>query len=208
EGRRCLELLHSWHDGETSQVVGFLHTKLDSLPFAQLTQQIIEAERSGYTSLATRLAHGRLILLNRSFNLAQALAAIFTPTTDALQGQVRSACIQYGHTPEQLREQLAALDTPLYAHIRHAELARRNMLVMNAMGVCVANNAADRPGQRTERVRIPVAPTSPPFAEVEIPGAMTLSSMANNNPQKLALAMPPVLLDGLELLGGARQVVH
>jgi len=69
----------------------------------------------------------------------------------------------------------------------------------------VTDNAADRPGQRTERVRTPTALSAPPYAEVSILGEMTLSSMASNNPQKLALAMPPLVLDGLEVFGGGRR---
>jgi len=204
EGRRSLELLRDWQEGETAQVVAFLHAKLDTLPFAELTRQIQAAERSGNIALTTRLAHGRLILLNRSFNLAQALDAIFTPPVNMLLAQVRTVCAERGHAPEQLARQLAALDSPLYAHIRHAALARRNMLVMNTVGVTVTDNAADRPGQR-ERVRTPTAHSAPPYAEVSILGEMTLSSMASNNPQNLDLAMPPLLLDGPEVFGGGRQ---
>jgi len=205
EGRRCLELLRDWQAGETAQVVAFLHTKLDALPFAELTRQIQEAQRSGNTVLATRLAHGRLILLNRSFNLAQALDAIFTPSMESLLGQVRTACAEHGHAPEQITTQLTALDSPLHAYARNAALARRNMLVMNAVGVTVTDNAADRPGQRTERVRTPSAHSVPPYAEMSIIGEMTLSSMASNNPQQLDLAMPPLRVDGLEVFGRGRQ---
>src|SRR5262245_19423033 len=117
EGRRCLELLRGWQEGETADVVAFLHSKLDSLPFAALTRQMQEAERSGSHALAARLAHGRLILLNRSFNLGRALDAIFASSADELLAQVRRACAELGHAPEQIAQQLTALDSSLYAHI-------------------------------------------------------------------------------------------
>src|SRR5574337_741284 len=43
EGQQCLTLLHRWQEGETADVVAFLHRKLDGLPFAELTRQVQEA---------------------------------------------------------------------------------------------------------------------------------------------------------------------
>src|SRR2546430_15628190 len=44
EGRYCLHLLRLWQEGETADVIAFLHGKLDGFPFVELTQQIMEAK--------------------------------------------------------------------------------------------------------------------------------------------------------------------
>ncbi len=192
EGQRCLELLRDWQRPEHSSagVVKFLHRKLDMLEFAELTRQVEEAQRAGKRHVAERLIHGRMILLNRNFNLSQALDAIFTIEPDDLEEQVRLACHHYGHTPEQIEQQLAEMRSPLYLRSPHPALARRNMEVMNHLGVSVTENAADRPGSRTDRVMSPTLP-QPAYAEQMIIGEITLSSMAHNNPAAVALALPP-----------------
>ena len=56
EGRYCLELLQRWQQGETADVVAFLQRKLDTLPFADLTSQIQQAQhQGGMEGLAQRL---------------------------------------------------------------------------------------------------------------------------------------------------------
>src|SRR2546425_5154475 len=94
EGRYCLELLQRWQEGETADVVAFLHHKLDGLPFAELTRQIEEAKAAPLTDegLTRRLMHGRLVLLNRGMNLMQALDAIFALSEDDLREEVQVAC--------------------------------------------------------------------------------------------------------------------
>ncbi len=192
EGQRCLELLRDWQwpEHSSADVVTFLHRKLDMLEFAELTRQVEEAQRAGKRHVAERLIHGRMILLNRNFNLSQALDAIFTIEPDDLEEQVRLACHHYGHTPEQIEQQLAEMRSPLYLRSPHPALARRNMEVMNHLGVSVTENAADRPGSRTDRVMSPTLP-QPAYAEQMIIGEITLSSMAHNNPAAVALALPP-----------------
>src|SRR5438132_960289 len=77
DGRYCLDLLQRWQEGDTADVIAFLHRKLDMLPFADITRQYHEAvQRGGEYGLARRLAHGRLIMLNRGMNLMHALDAI------------------------------------------------------------------------------------------------------------------------------------
>lgn len=190
EGQRCLELLRDWQvpDHSSADVVEFLHRKLDMLEFAELTRQVEEAQRAGKRDVAKRLIHGRMILLNRNFNLAQALDAIFTAGRDDLEEQVRLACHHYQHTPEQIAQQLAEIRSPLYVRATHPALARRNMEVMNHLGVSVTENAADRPGSRTDRVMSPTSP-QPAYAEQMIIGEITFSSMAHNNPAAVALAV-------------------
>lgn len=76
EGQRCLELLALWQAGNSADVVAFLQQKLDTLPFANLTRQLYEAQQAGGDfGLARRLRHGRLTLLNRGMNLLHALDA-------------------------------------------------------------------------------------------------------------------------------------
>lgn len=202
EGRRSLELLRGWQRGETANVVAFLQHKLDSMPFAELTRQVDEAERTADPPLARRLAHGRRALLNRSFNLLHALDAIFALSREELVRQVRKECARYGHTQKAIARQLAELAAPLYTPMRHPALARQNMRTMMGLGVAISDNSADRPGNRTERAALPSSPI-PAYAEVPIVGELTLASMLYNNPGHLDLAMPPLLVDAPELF--ARQ---
>src|SRR5689334_2963105 len=117
EGQLCLQLLRNWQEKEdTADIVDFLHRKLDMLPLADITRQIHEAlHTSTNTRLAQRLMHGRTVLLNRGINLMQALDAIFALSEDALLMNVREACTQYGHLPEQIVLQLEEMQLPLYS---------------------------------------------------------------------------------------------
>jgi len=205
EGRLCLELLRVWQEGDSAPVVEFLNRKLDMLPLADLTRQIQQVAASGDQALTRRLTHGRAIMLNRAFNLYHALDALFEPTPDALLVQVRAACRDAGHTSDEISAQLAEFDAPAFAFVRHPSLARRNMLVMNALGVEITDNVADRPGDRTERVALPTMPSAP-YAQVTIPGEMTLTSMAWNNPRHAYFANPPETIDSPDVLGRDRIV--
>lgn len=164
EGQRALELLAEWQEGSTANVISFLELKLDYAPFSEITRSLDEAARNRNTALVRRLAHGRNVLLNRARNLERALTAIFALSPDRLQREVRAACAQYGHTIEQCAAQLAEMREPIYAYTPHPALARRNMLLMNALGVTVTDNNADRPGHRTPAVQPPTMP-QPGYAE-------------------------------------------
>lgn len=182
EGRHCLELLRLWQEEEdTAAVVEFLQHKLDMQPFADLTRQMQEARRAHFDEgTVQRLAHGRQILLNRGFNLMHALATIFALPQDDLLVAVHDACIRYHHLPEQLKEQIAELDSPLYAYVPGPALARRNMLIMNKLGVNVLQYPADLPGRRSWRVVAPAEPLSP-FAEHVFAGYLELTAPLHNN---------------------------
>jgi hypothetical protein len=173
QGRRALELLSLWQDGTTDEVVAFLQAKLDLMPFADITRQWQAAVREGDEQRIGRLHHGRLVLLNRGINLNTALDASFSLSLPDLLQQVRAASAPLGHTPEQVARQLAEMETQAYAYYRHPALARRNMLVMNALGVRVTANADDQPGKRTWIVAQPTMPAGP-YAQVLISGAIEL----------------------------------
>jgi hypothetical protein len=181
EGKRCLELLRLWQQEDTASVVDFLQHKLDMLPVAQITRQYAEAyHRQQDGGLAQRLAHGRLIMLNRGFNLMQALDAIFDLAEDTLLEEVRAACEQYGHLSEQIAQQLEEMDSPLYSYVPNQALAQRNMLVMNELGMNVAFRPSDLPGQRSWRVLPSTEPLSP-YAEHVVEGYQELTSPLHNN---------------------------
>ena len=178
EGAYCLELLRSWQQGETADVVEFLQRKLDMLPFADLTRQIQQQSQS--EGLVRHLIEGRSILLNRGFNLMQALDAIFALFEDQLMDEVHAACEHYQHLPEQIEQQLAHFDTDLYAYVSSQALARRNIEEMNKMGMQLMSRPLDRPGERSERVLEPTI-ALPPFAEQVIRGYIEMSSSRHNN---------------------------
>ncbi|QBD82280.1 hypothetical protein EPA93_42410 [Ktedonosporobacter rubrisoli] len=175
EGERCLKLLRSWQgDGNTADVIAFLDRKLDMLPLSGITQQLQDARRTARNeSLTNRLAHGRMILLNRGMNLLQALDAIFALSEEELLKEVRAACEQYGHLPAQITHQLEEMDSPLYAYVPHPVLAQQNMEIMNKLGVNVTALPADRPGMRTWRVAAAKEPLGP-YAEQVIAGYLPL----------------------------------
>lgn len=182
EGRYCLDLLRRWQKGDTADGVAFLHAKLDGFPFVELTQQIMYARttRSADDGLVRRLIHGRLTLLNRSMNLMQALEAIFALPEEDLTYEVRDACAIYGHSVNQIEQQLAEMDSPLYSYIPNRLLAQRNMLVMNKLGVNVMTLPTDRPGERTSKVAVSTEPF-PSFAMHTIEGYLELVSPSHNN---------------------------
>jgi hypothetical protein len=194
EGPRALEVLRGWQEGDAASVVAFLQAKLDSLPFADLTRQIQEALKAGRTELAERLTHGRVVLLNRAVNLDAALDSMFALAPDKLAEQARAAAAALGHSPEQITSELGSLEGPLYAYMLHPALARQNMQVMNAVGIQVTDNQADRPGARTQRVEAPRMPL-PGYAQEVIQGERELASMNDNNPARLDEAMPPLAVD-------------
>jgi hypothetical protein len=173
EGQRALEVLCGWQEGKSADVIELLELKLDDAPFAEITRRFEQARERGERALARRLAHGRTILLSRTHNLNRALTAIFALPADRLTDEVRVACAQYGHTVKQCQRQLADLQTPLYARVRHPALARRNMVLMNALGVGITDNNADRPGRRTVIVQLPTLPLHG-YAEHVVSDEMTM----------------------------------
>jgi hypothetical protein len=170
EGSYCLNLLQNWQMGATSEVVAFLQRKLDGMPFAMLTKQIqqVRAVQPDNSALIERLEHGRRVLLNRVTNLLQAFETIFALAEPDLLQEVQEACSQYEHQPEQIKQQLAAMNGPLYASVPHQSLAQRNMLVMNKVGISAVAWPDDLPGKRSEKVAAP-GEFSPAFAEQVIP---------------------------------------
>jgi hypothetical protein len=182
EGGLCLELLAQWQRGEMAEVMAFLQRKLDSLPVADLTRQMQSAQQAGRMELAQRLAYGRTVVINRGLNLLRALDTICSQPAGTVLAEVRAACAQLGHTLEQIPQQIAELDTPLYAYLPHRALAQRNMVVMNALGVSVTAGAADQPGNRSDRVLSPASLTGP-YAEIVIGDYHELTSPNHNNPR-------------------------
>ncbi len=185
EGRYCLDLLKRWQEGDTADVIVFLHTKLDGFPFVELTHQIMDAKaaRPVDEGLVRRLVHGRQILLNRSMNLMQALDAIFALSEEDLKFEVRDACAIYGHTHTQIELQLAEMEDPLFSYVPSRLLAQRNMLVMNKLGVNVMTLPTDRPGERSWKVKASTEPI-PSFAMHTIDGYQELISPTHNNPKR------------------------
>jgi hypothetical protein len=181
EGHYCLELLQHWQEGDTAGVVDFLSRKLDMLPYADLTRQIHEARHQHENDrFVRRLEHGRLVLLNREMNRVQALDAIFAMPEDELIKEVQVVCARFGHDPGQIEQQLAEMETPLYAYVPHQVLAQRNMVVMNKLGVNVMGLPTDQPGERSESVLEPTEPLRP-FAEQVVDGYVELTLPGHNN---------------------------
>jgi hypothetical protein len=200
EGRYCLDLLRLWQEGETADVIEFLHRKLDGFPFAEFTRQIQEARtaRQADDSLVRRLVHGRITLLNRSMNLMQALDSIFSFPEDDLRTEVQVACAHYGHSPSQIEQQLAEMEDPLYSYVPHQLLAQRNILVMNKLGVNVMTLPTDHPGGRSWKVAAPVEPLQP-FAEHIIEGYLELVSPSHNNLMRHRFVDRPERSEGIRV---------
>ena len=193
EGRRCLELLRTWQEGRSSDVVDFLHYKLDMLPFGDLTAQIEEARSQQHDEkLAQRLEHGRMVILNRCLNLMHALDAIFSLSQDDLLSEIRPACEQYGHAPAQIERQLAEMETAIYTYRPHQLLARQNMIVMNRLDVDVLSRSGDQSGKRSEEELSPTEPLAP-FAEQVIEGYLPLLAPMYNNVQGVRFVDQPGL---------------
>jgi hypothetical protein len=181
EGQRCLELLRGWQSGESAEVVAFLQEKLDGLSLAECTRQLEAARRQGQAmALVERLVEGRLVLLHRGMNLLRALDAIFTQPEEAIQQEVGTACRERGLKPEQIEAHLREFAAPLLSHMPHPALARRNMQVMDRLGVLLTANAVDRPGARTWKVAEPTMPPGP-YAQQVIQGYVVLTAPRHNN---------------------------
>jgi hypothetical protein len=182
EGRHCLELLHSWQKiGTNADVVAFLQRKLDTLPFADLTRQLYQADlHDGDYGLARRLRHGRIALSNRGMNLLHAFDSMFALSEEQLVKEVWEACNRYGHDPLQIERQLEELDSAIYSYVPHQELAQRNMKLMNKLGVQATSKPSDQPGHRSWRVLEPTEPLGP-YAEHVILGYQELTSPQHNN---------------------------
>ena len=186
DGPTCLELLAVWQQsGQSAPVVGFLHRRLDALPFADLTRQIEAARRDGTdATLLAHLEHGRMILLNRGYNLLRALEPIFALAPDELARQVRAACAEQDATPARLAQRRAALDDPLYGYLRHPALAYRNMQLMDHVGVETVPDAPHTPDAWPDVV-------AQPYAEHRISGYVSLTSPRHNNPAGVRLTNAP-----------------
>ena len=183
DGRLCLELLQKWQEGDTSSVIRFFNSKLDLLPIGDITQQVHEVYQQHLDDgTLERLMHGRQTLLNRGIHLTRLLEALFALPDDDLIKAVQDACVRYGHTPEQIAQQLQEIDSPLFAYVPHPLLAQRNMLVMNAVGTEALVTPVDLPGHRSWRVVKPTAERdNPPYAEHVVTGYQELVSSKHNN---------------------------
>lgn len=182
EGTRCLDLLSHWQEGETAEVIAFLQQKLDTLPFADLTSQLQQAQAASPEDAGSvrRLVHGRQVLLHRGMNLLHALEAICVLSPGDLLWEVQEACRFYGHDPSQITHQQIAWENPLYACVPHRLLARRNMQVMNTLGKVVMTQPTNRPGERSWKAVAPARCASS-FAEEVIRGYVQLTSPTHNN---------------------------
>jgi hypothetical protein len=181
EGSLCLELLRQWQTGDTASAVDFLNRRLDMLPLGDITRQMHEMrQQQRDDGLLQRLMHGRLVMLHRGMNLMHLLDALFVLSEEELLQAVQDACVQYGHTPEQITQQLQEMDSPLYSYVPHQLLAQQNMLVMNTLGTEVLTLPEDAPEQRSWRVVQPTEPNSP-LAEHVVEGYQELVSPTHNN---------------------------
>ncbi|GER86169.1 hypothetical protein KDW_03310 [Dictyobacter vulcani] len=182
DGLQCLQLLQDWQEhGDLAGVVSFLYRKLNLLPIADITRQIQEAQQAGTSEKQLqRLLHGRQVLLNRGMNFLQMLDALSSLTPDELSRQVQSACQRYGHQPEQIQQQRAAMQSPLYTFVPHQILAERNMLVMNNLIRRIMVLPTDQPSKPVDHVSGRVEPAAP-FAESLISPYMDMTSRAYNN---------------------------
>lgn len=177
EGQHALELLCDWQQGEMADVIAFLELKLGQSSFADITRNIGDAARRGDRALVRRLMHGRKTLLNRTHNLTRALSILFNTPPDTLHQTVIAACARYGHTIDACQDQLAEIVTPLYSFVPHPALARRNMRLMNALGIKVTDNNTDRPGRRTRIVQRPKMPNQS-YADHVVTGETTMVTTA------------------------------
>ncbi|GCE03200.1 hypothetical protein [Dictyobacter aurantiacus] len=193
DGLFCLSLLQNWQeDGDVAAVVAFLYRKLDMLPIVEITRQIQEARRADTAETQIqRLIYGRKVMLNRQNNLTRMLDALFALSSEELSRQVQQACAEYGHRPDQIEQQRADMQSPLYTFVPHQVLAERNMLVMNTMGRQTMDRPSNPAAQRTSPVQ--QARTDPqPLAETVIPNYQDMTSSAYNNLMKDRFADPEV----------------
>ncbi len=182
DGPLCLDLLKGWQNtGDSILIVEFLYRKLDALPMIMITRQIEESLHDpAQRELTQSLLRGRNVLLNRGMNLLHLLDAMFQPSREELWRMLRDACSYYGHTPEQIAQQLELLSSPPYSYVPHQQLAQRNMIVMNKLGIHVTAHSTDIPGQRTTRVEPGTTPM-PPYAEEVIPNYLEMVAPWHNN---------------------------
>jgi hypothetical protein len=185
EGQDCLRLLATWQDGATASVVAYLHNRLDMEPFASITQQIQDAEMAASPPaqqpvLVERLRHGRLVMLNRSANLLLLFDALFAPGEAELIAQVRAICANEGLGPEAIAGLLAGFGTPLYAYRPHPALARRNMVIMNDLGMSAIVRPDALPASRTWRLNAARTIESA-YAEASIADYQELTAPGHNN---------------------------
>lgn len=193
EGERCLNLLRNWQSGRSAELVDFLQRKLNGLPYAEVSRQL-ETARMGseLSAVALHLERGRLVLLHRGINLHLALEPIFTLRDHEVIQQVREACAHYGHTPEQIDEQLRELQGPVYTFVRHPALAQRNMVLMDRVGVRTASGVGVVSNREGEPVYSP--PTAEgAFAEHMIEGYVVLTAPDHNNPAGVRFVDRPEL---------------
>lgn len=196
--RFALDLLEVWQRGETLPVVEFLEAKMDPRPILPFARELEAAETSAEapagTDEAKRLRHGLEILLNRMHNLYAALDTILGLPRQGLLDEVRGACVEFGHTPDEIRQEREWFATPLYSYVPHAELARRNMLVMNSVGVAITSELVDRPGNRTARV-LPGRPPLAPYAENPLPNETEFTPPPYSTPPYFPTNVPPPVAD-------------
>ena len=128
----------------------------------------------------------------------QALDAVFALSDDDLREEVRVACAQYGHRPDQIQQQLDEMEGPLHFSVPHPLLAQRNMVVTNKLGIHVMTLPTDLPGEGSWKV---VAPTEAPrpFAEHVIAGYLELVSPSHNNLKRYRFIDHPEHSEGLRV---------
>ncbi|HEV7126166.1 MAG TPA: hypothetical protein VGN32_01845, partial [Ktedonobacterales bacterium] len=131
-------------------------------------------------------------------NLHRALDAMFALPTGQLLVEVRLACARLGHTPEQIHEQRSWPETALYRFLPHPALARRNMLLMNSVGVHATSNAMDRPGVRTARVSAAAQPLAA-YADTPLVGYTAFTPLPYSKLPFYSNGIPPPALTGEEV---------
>lgn len=110
----------------------------------------------------------------------QALESIVTLPKDALMHEVRTACIQYGHTPRQIEQQSATAADLCSSYAPHQLLAQRTMLVMNQMAKDIKTLPTDLPGECSWKVVAPIEPSGS-FAASVIGTYLELLAPTHNN---------------------------
>lgn len=181
KGNQSLELLQAWQTGDNASVVAFLLRELDIQSLADFTAQIDRARQQGMDeALLSRLERGRLIQLNRGINLTYALEAISAQPADSLLAEVRRVSERYGHTPAQIRAQLAEMSALLYAYRPHALLAQKNMILMNRLDIGMLAQGTRQLDVRAWLHRS-VKGLQAPFAEQVIPGYLEMLAPSFNN---------------------------
>lgn len=198
--RSALDLLEGWQRGETLPVIAFLEVKLVLPQFVELFGELHGTEDVGDERGTQRLRHGLQILLNRVHNLTSALETLAGLPQAAIVDEVQGACVEFGHTPDEIRTQREWFANPCYSYMPHPELARRNMLVMNSLGVAVTANPGDLPGERTARVAPGTEPL-PSYASNPLPHQRTFSPPPFSTPPYFPTNVPPpVASEGPEVI--------